>query len=270
MIEFGKTLRLAREEKGYSISQLAEMTRMIHQTIEDLENENFTKIAAPIYGRGFVKLYCEAVGLDPKPMVAEFMEIFNGNRELGIKERPVSPPQADDPLPRNDSIAERTPPPSIPEPIASEPPPLPPKTNTFQPELEPCENAPLPEPIQPQQQAEPVLSETKPRLSRYASPLREAKLPSMPTISPTVWRMAALGIGALVVLWLLALGFKALYRATSGAESPAGAAQQAESPAPDTYSTEKARKDAGKDAAIAATSSAAKRETVEIPPLYVD
>ena len=67
------------------------MTRMIHQTIEDLENENFTRIAAPIYGRGFVKLYCEAVGLDPKPMVAEFMEIFSGNRELGIKERVPAP-----------------------------------------------------------------------------------------------------------------------------------------------------------------------------------
>ena len=80
MIEFGKTLRLAREAKGYTVSQLAEMTRMIHQTIEDLENENFTRIAAPIYGRGFVKLYCEAVGLDPKPMIAEFMEIFSGNR----------------------------------------------------------------------------------------------------------------------------------------------------------------------------------------------
>ena len=85
MIEFGKTLRLAREAKGYSVSQLAEATRMINQTIEDLENENFTRIAAPIYGRGFVKLYCEEVGLDPKPMIAEFMEIFNGNRELGIK-----------------------------------------------------------------------------------------------------------------------------------------------------------------------------------------
>ena len=73
MIEFGKTLRAAREAKGYTVSQLAEATRLMHQVVEDLENENFTRIPAPIYGRGFVKLYCEAVGLDS----AESHLIFN-------------------------------------------------------------------------------------------------------------------------------------------------------------------------------------------------
>lgn len=87
MIEFGKTLKDAREAKGYSISQIADMTRMMSSIVEGLENEDFSRIAAPIYGRGFVKLYCEAVGLDPKPLVAEFMEIFNGNREPSIRER---------------------------------------------------------------------------------------------------------------------------------------------------------------------------------------
>lgn len=87
MIEFGKTLKDAREAKGYTISQIADMTRMMSSIVEGLENEDFSRIAAPIYGRGFVKLYCEAVGLDPKPLVAEFMEIFNGNREPSIRER---------------------------------------------------------------------------------------------------------------------------------------------------------------------------------------
>ena len=59
--------------------------------VEGLENEDFSKIAAPIYGRGFVKLYCETVGLDPKPLVAEFMEIYNGNREPSIRERKSAP-----------------------------------------------------------------------------------------------------------------------------------------------------------------------------------
>jgi cytoskeletal protein RodZ len=75
MIEFGKTLRTAREAKGITVSQIAEKTHMLVQIVEGLENENFEKIAAPIYGRGFVKLYCEAVGLNPKPMIEEFMEV---------------------------------------------------------------------------------------------------------------------------------------------------------------------------------------------------
>ena len=92
MIEFGATLRAAREAKGYTVAQIAEITHMAPSTVDDLEREDFSRIAAPIYGRGFVKLYCEAVGLDPKPIVAEFMDIYNGNRDTTIKERPVQPP----------------------------------------------------------------------------------------------------------------------------------------------------------------------------------
>ena len=69
MIEFGATLRAAREAKGYTIAQIAEATHMAPSTVEDLEKEDFSRIAAPIYGRGFVKLYCETVGLDTKQFV---------------------------------------------------------------------------------------------------------------------------------------------------------------------------------------------------------
>ena len=89
MIEFGKTLRAAREAKGLSVAQLAEQTHMTPARVEELENENFTSFPAAIYGRGFVRLYCQAVGLDPKPLADEFTEIFNGNRVVEIKEREV-------------------------------------------------------------------------------------------------------------------------------------------------------------------------------------
>ena len=86
MMEFGSTLRAAREARGLTVGQVADTTHMAPSTVEDLEKEDFSRIAAPIYGRGFVKLYCEAVGLDPKPLIAEFMDIFNGNRDTGIKD----------------------------------------------------------------------------------------------------------------------------------------------------------------------------------------
>ena len=88
-MEFGNTLKAAREAKGLTCAQLAEKTRLMPGIVEDLENENFSRIAAPIYGRGFVKLYCEVVGLDPKPMQLEFMEIYNGNRAPTIRPRPA-------------------------------------------------------------------------------------------------------------------------------------------------------------------------------------
>jgi cytoskeletal protein RodZ len=264
MIEFGKTLRLAREAKGYSVSQLAEMTRMIHQTIEDLENENFTRIAAPIYGRGFVKLYCEAVGLDPKPMIAEFMEIFSGNRELGIKERvpapepklnsepeTVSAPESADgmksiseikPEIKSVGLEEAAP---LPEPVSSEPPP----SNLFT-----AAQVANPTPPLNSEAAKPRES----RLSRYAAPIREASLPSIP---PSFWRIATLAVGALVILWILGLGFKALYKATSGAADAGGSAIEETVQPPESASE-------AKNAQAPAVTTGS--EKVEVPPLYVD
>ncbi|MBO7684024.1 MAG: helix-turn-helix domain-containing protein, partial [Kiritimatiellae bacterium] len=89
MIEFGESLRQAREARGYTVAQLAETTRMAPKTVTELESENFSHIAAPIYGRGFVKLYCEAVGLEAKPFIDEFMAIYRGERDVGIRERDV-------------------------------------------------------------------------------------------------------------------------------------------------------------------------------------
>ena len=99
MSSFGETLRNAREAKGLTCSQVASQTHMLVQIVEEMEREDFHRIPAPIYGRGFVKLYCEAVGLEAKPFIDEFMAIYNGTRDIGIKERPTPPPPAPEPLP---------------------------------------------------------------------------------------------------------------------------------------------------------------------------
>jgi len=74
----GKILREARERKGLTIEQVAESTRMLQQIVEDLEVENFKRIAAPLYGRSFVKLYAACVDIDPAPLVDEFNLLYAG------------------------------------------------------------------------------------------------------------------------------------------------------------------------------------------------
>jgi len=86
----GSILKEARERKGLTSQQVAETTRMMVQIVEDLELEDFRRIAAPLYGRGFIKLYAECVGIDPDPLVAEFIEIFTGKRPPQIQRRAVS------------------------------------------------------------------------------------------------------------------------------------------------------------------------------------
>ena len=209
-MEFGKSLRNAREAKGYTVAQIAEKTHILSAIVEGLENEDFSRIAAPIYGRSFVRLYCEAVGLEPKPFVDEFMEILNGNHAPAIRERPIAPaePTAEEPAaepakaPEPDLFSS-DPAPAASEPIAQEP--------------------IIPETTTPETQT----------ISRYASTFRVKESMALPVLP---WRLILLGFAALVLLGFIVFGIRALYSATtaesvSEAESPTAAIKTAATPA---------------------------------------
>ena len=103
MSSLGQTLRQAREAKGLPQSQVAAQPRILIQIIDDIENEDFHRIAAPIYGRGFVRLYAECVDLDPQPLIREFMDIYEGRRAPTVlvrdipTEAPASPTSTSEP-----------------------------------------------------------------------------------------------------------------------------------------------------------------------------
>lgn len=242
MIEFGKTLRSAREAKGYTVSQIAEMTHLKSSAVEGLENEDFSMIAAPIYGRGFVKLYCEAVGLEPKPLVDEFMAIMNGEHEIAIKERPVAEP-----------------------PVASEPPPPPPPTPApapEEPDLFRQDPLPPPAPTVPQPAPAPVTpsvsEESEPSFSRFAAPIREYTVPDrLNFINP---RIIILAVAGLALLVLLVFGIRALYCATSS-DHAAETQESVEVEAPAAPKTAPT---------AAAKANAAPRTQQKIPSLYID
>ena len=185
MIEFGKTLRTAREAKGYTVAQLAEMTHLAPSVVANLEKEDFSFLAAPIYGRGFIKLYCGAVGLEPKPLVDAFMESFGGNRPAAAP--PPPPPETESPKTEDATKAAES------------------------------EAVPLPEPPSSPQQdlfAEPTAQEQvadkASAFSRYSAPLR-----SIASDFPSVWRIGILAGGGVLVLAILIWGLLALRRTTA-------------------------------------------------------
>ena len=240
MIEFGKTLREAREAAGLTVAQLADKTHMPPSRIEQLESEDFSRIPAAIYGRGFVRLYCEAVGLDPRPLSAEFTDIFNGRREPEIRERPAAPsatPSPEPPVMRDASSAL----------VGRDVPGAPqePESN------EPVEGDLFAEPAR----ASAAAPAAAPSLSRYAAPVRETARRSLP---PFVWRFAVLGAVAVVVLWLAFLGVRALYRATGG------------TPPTDVEESAPQSEVAAPAAPATPTSPAAPRTQQKIPELYID
>lgn len=119
-MNFGETFKAAREAKKLTTSQVAAQTHMLTQIVEDMEREDFHRIAAPVYGRGFVRLYANCVGLDPAPLVKEFMDIYDGRRTPVVKTRPVPPPKVEPA--QQIQIATGTPQPSAPVPAAAQPP----------------------------------------------------------------------------------------------------------------------------------------------------
>jgi len=99
----GEILRNARVQKGLTPSDVAESTRMMVQIVESLEREDFRRIAAPIYGRGFIKLYADLLELDAEPLIRDFMELYDGTRAPAVRTKKVEPQSepalADEPVP---------------------------------------------------------------------------------------------------------------------------------------------------------------------------
>lgn len=60
----GERLRAAREEKGFSLEDLAAETRIPRRHLESLEASDWEHLPAPTYTIGFAKSYASAVGLD--------------------------------------------------------------------------------------------------------------------------------------------------------------------------------------------------------------
>jgi len=83
MKSIGDTLKKAREEKSYSIDDVARETNIAKRYLSALEAEDFSVIhGGEAYILGFLKNYGDFLGLDPK-------ELLNQYRVLKIQEAPV-------------------------------------------------------------------------------------------------------------------------------------------------------------------------------------
>lgn len=74
MFSPGATLRAAREKRKLTQADISEATRIKVHVINAIENNDFSGVAAPLYGKGFIKMYAEVVGLDPEPLLRDYME----------------------------------------------------------------------------------------------------------------------------------------------------------------------------------------------------
>lgn len=75
----GEKLRAAREERGVSIGEVAEQTRIAPMYIECIENDNYKPLPGGIFNKGFVKSYARFIGFDEQEALHEYGKIASQN-----------------------------------------------------------------------------------------------------------------------------------------------------------------------------------------------
>ncbi|MBN2049567.1 MAG: helix-turn-helix domain-containing protein [Spirochaetales bacterium] len=97
MESIGEVLRSTREEKGYSIDQIARDTNIAKRYLIALEDEDFSAFPGETYLIGFLRTYSEHLDLDPNTTI-------NLYKNLRIQEQPVPLEELLNPRPNRGKI----------------------------------------------------------------------------------------------------------------------------------------------------------------------
>src|ERR1051325_3632237 len=74
--DFGARMRHAREQRGVSLRQIAEATKISVSALEALERNDISRLPGGIFSRAFVRSYAAEIGVDPEQTVREFLAQF--------------------------------------------------------------------------------------------------------------------------------------------------------------------------------------------------
>ena len=73
----GEKLRQAREERGITISEVAEQTRISPHYLELIEVDDYRTLPGGIFNKGFVKSYAKYVGIDEVEALQDYSKIIS-------------------------------------------------------------------------------------------------------------------------------------------------------------------------------------------------
>lgn len=82
MKSFGRRLRYERERRQINLRSIAETTKIGVPLLEGLERDDVSRWPGGIFRKSFIRSYAEAIGLDPDPVVREFVNLFPDPLEL--------------------------------------------------------------------------------------------------------------------------------------------------------------------------------------------
>jgi len=71
-MDVGEALKRARMSRQLTLQQVAQRTKINAHTLEALENNDFSRLPADVYVRGFLRAYAREVAIDPEDIVEEY------------------------------------------------------------------------------------------------------------------------------------------------------------------------------------------------------
>src|SRR5215207_6391265 len=89
----GEKLRQAREERGISISEVAEQTRISPMYLESIENDNYKPLPGGIFNKGFVRSYAKYVGIDEHEALQDYARVIAANEQAVEEQQPRYRPE---------------------------------------------------------------------------------------------------------------------------------------------------------------------------------
>src|SRR5215510_8596355 len=90
--DFGSRMRHIREQRGVSLRQIAQTTKLSVSALEALERNDISRLPGGIFSRAFVRSYASEVGLDPETAVQEFMAQFPEHTPVEAQSAPADAP----------------------------------------------------------------------------------------------------------------------------------------------------------------------------------
>ena len=75
MDSFGSRLRYERERRQIALKSIAESTKINIALLEGLERDDVSRWPSGIFRKCFLRSYVEAIGLNPEPIIREFVEL---------------------------------------------------------------------------------------------------------------------------------------------------------------------------------------------------
>jgi len=74
--DFGARMRHTREQRGVSLRQIAQTTKLSVSALEALERNDISRLPGGIFSRAFVRSYAAEIGVDPEDTVRDFLVQF--------------------------------------------------------------------------------------------------------------------------------------------------------------------------------------------------